>query len=186
MKHMNRTCALSLVGLFITTSAFCAFPQWQGADFNGDGKIQPALYDANGLWLMKSSSSAFERFQFGATSFRPFVGDFDGNGQLDVAVYDPATAHWYIRRSNGTVLAWALQWGFRGGIPLVGDFNGDGRTDLVIYDPATGKWYIREVTGGVLAWGVQHGFKGALPAVGDYDGDRKDDLAVYTPANGKW
>jgi peptidoglycan hydrolase-like protein with peptidoglycan-binding domain len=102
------------------------------------------------------------------------VGDYNGDGRADPAVFRPATATWYV---HGMA---ASAWGARGDIPVPGDYNGDGRSDLAVYRPSTRTWWIR---GGVTtAWGLA----GDVPVPADYNGDGRTDLAVFRPSNGTW
>lgn len=117
---------------------------------------------------------------------KTLIGDFNGDGKADLAVYHEATGNWFIQKLNGTTLGYAVNWGFPGAIAVPGDFDGDGKADLAVYHEATGLWYIRTLAGPVLVLGQSWGFPGARPVPGDFDGDGKADLAVYCEANGKW
>jgi hypothetical protein len=45
------------------------------------------------------------------------AGDFDGDGQSDPSVYDPANGNWFILQSTTSILR-ALNLGFSGAVPL--------------------------------------------------------------------
>ena len=49
----------------------------------------------------------------------PVPGDYDGDGNADLAVFDTITGYWYIwsRNSNGQYLTWQAQWGWPGANP---------------------------------------------------------------------
>jgi hypothetical protein len=120
------------------------------------------------------------------------VGDFDGDGRADLALYRPATAEWFVLGSATgfrTLVFGAPAASGLGDTPVPGDYDGDGQTDLAVYRKATGEWFIfgsatgsqTRVFGAPAASGL-----GDTPVPGDYDGDGKADLAVYRKATGEW
>jgi hypothetical protein len=116
-------------------------------------------------------------------------GDYDGDKQDDLAIYDPNTGDWYILSlANITKpIVFKQNWGFPGAIPVAGDYDGDGRSDLAVYEKETGFWYILSLANlKPIAFGQQWGGQGMNPVPGDYDKDGKSDLAVYQAASAKW
>ena len=165
-------------------------------DFDGDGISDYGVYDAAGIpglalpgsWYVMQSSAGFATYQFGYDGVVPVVGDFDGDGTDDLALYD-AEGHagqpagsWYFMRSTagyGTAL-----FGYAGTAPIVGDFDGDGMSDYGVYDAAgipglalPGSWYFMRSTAGFAT--SEFGYAGALPVVGDFDGDGISDYGIY-------
>ena len=109
----------------------------------------------------------------GETAKEP-LGDFNGDGTTDVAVFRPATGRWYIRGYA------SISYGRAGDIPVPGDYNGDGSSDIAVFRPSTGRWYIRGNAS------IIYGRAGDIPVPGDYNGDGKTDIAVYRPSTGEW
>ena len=112
------------------------------------------------------------------------VGDYNGDGQTDRALYRPSTGEWRIQyyRTNGTAV---YTWGSPGDVPVPGDYNGDGQNDRAVYRPSTGQWLIQYYrTNGTAIW--KWGSPGDVPAVGDYNGDGQFDRAVFRPSTGQW
>ena len=112
------------------------------------------------------------------------VGDFDGDGNSDVAVWRPGDGTWWIQRSSDGGVT-VTQWGASTDVSVPGDYDNDRRTDIAIWRPSEGTWWIkRSSDGGVTV--TQWGTSGDVPAPGDYDGDGQTDLAVWRPGDGSW
>jgi hypothetical protein len=103
------------------------------------------------------------------------MGEYDGDGKADVAVFRPSAGAWFIVQSSNGV-ARTARWGTAGDIPLSGDVDGDGKDDLVVYRPRLGTWYFSYSTGGsgFLGWGSATDI--ALLA----------DPAIFRPSTGQW
>ena len=78
--------------------------------------------------------------QFGQDQDQPTIGDFDGDGKTDIAVWRPSTGVWYRINSCDDQI-FIYQFGSNGDIPSVGDFDGDGKTDITVFRPSNGVWY---------------------------------------------
>ena len=169
-------------------------------DWDGDGRGDLAVYRDGSLtggqsffYYRPSSQPSvnFNTIPLGTNGDKPVVGDFDGDGRLDPAVFHPSIAVWIILRSSVnysvnqmTVTAFGLPTD----IPVPADFNGDGMANLAVFRPSNGFWYVARPTG-VAAQNfdaVQFGFNGDRPVPADYDGDGRADVAVFRPSNGAW
>ena len=163
-----------------------------GADFDGDGKTDYAIYRAGSAqyFVRKSSDMSAEVVTWGdgAQADRPVPADYDGDGKSDYAVYRPGTAQFLVRKSS-TGIAEVVTWGIAGGgdRPAVADFDGDGRVDYAIYRSTTAQFIVKnsaDNTTAVVTWGVAYGSD--TPVVADYDGDGKADYAVYRRPSAQW
>jgi len=111
----------------------------------------------------------------GAGTDKPVVGDYDGDGRADYAVFQLSNGTWNIQRSTAGFTA--IPFGVPTDKLVPADYDGDGKTDLAIFRPSEGKWYIRLSATNlqIVDWGL--GTDALVPA--DYDGDGKTDIAVY-------
>ncbi len=119
---------------------------------------------------------------------RRTLGDYDGDGKADVAIFRPSTGAWQILTSSARLTATPVVWGTTTDVPVPGDYDGDGKTDIAFYRPSLGLWSIRESSANDAA---PHdiffmGDERAVPVPGDYDGDGRTDPAFYSPATGNW
>lgn len=167
----------------------------QAGDYLGRGKDEVCIYNAecDGWWNLayekkgEYNLGSAVQAHWGYSGTVPVLGDYNGDGRDDLAVFDESRGNWYVYDiSNNVVLAWQVNWGYRGCVPVPGDYDGDGRSDLAVYAPLSGKWYIWSLTKGVLSWGARWGFAEGVPVPGDYNGDGSDDMAIYDTAKGDW
>jgi len=174
------------------------------ADIDGDGADDLIVWRAStGTWYWLTSSSQYDYAAAGARQWGtgtlgdvPMLGDFDGDGRADLAVWRPTDGTWYwLTSSSGYAYAsqGARQWGnsAAGDKPLVGDFDGDHRSDLAVWRASTGTWYWLLSTTGYAyasARGIQWGSQslGDQPYLVDMDGDGKADPCVWRSSTGIW
>ena len=107
------------------------------ADFDGDGRPDPAVYHAaTGEWRMFSQSTPGalpQSIVWGAAGDVPVPADYDGDRLADVAIYRRSTATWWVLlSSSGMQSHLELQWGDNAVHPMAFDHDGDGRADLAV------------------------------------------------------
>jgi len=162
-------------------------------DVDADGKADLILWNSSsGQWqVARSTGTNFTNpvtwqsgFGVGQT---PFMGDFNGDGLLDVGTFSSGT--WQIALSTGSGFGAPATWlsGFgAGSTPVTGDFNGDGLTDVAV------------VSGGVISVALSDGhallaqaapwatgFGAGQPVTSaDMNGDGLTDLVYYEKSNG--
>ncbi len=180
--HILRSNNNSYTGIQFGAASFGDVPV--PGNYDGDSKIDIAVFRSGTWFILNSSNNQVRGVQFGAATDKPMPGDYDADGKTDIAVYRPSNGYWYILRSSDNQVS-AISWGFGTDIPLVGDFDGDGFADITVYRPSNGTWYIRQSSDGNLKT-AQFGATDDVPLIGDLDGDKRADITVFRPSNGVW
>jgi hypothetical protein len=173
------------------------------ADLNGDGTQDLILTGKRGTTGIVATmlgngdgsfQSPIETDFTGAASASTVVGDFNGDGILDVALINGGYVKVMLGKSDGTfqpgIVSFFSTYSARDGIATA-DFNGDGKLDLVItgYDPSssTGVGFTGVLLGNgdgtfgdiSIVSGSSASFVGSITAaVGDFNGDGKLDIAT--------
>ena len=145
------------------------------ADYDGDGRLDLAVYTGGGFSIRDSSTGTVRNVAFGLPGDLPVPADYDGDGKADVAVYRPTTGTWFILYSQFGYYAKAF------GIPNVdrpspADFDGDGRADIAVFGNGRFAYQGSRV---VEFRSLPIGKAGDVPVPADYDGDGFADPAVF-------
>jgi hypothetical protein len=101
-------------------------PTCLAADFDGDGSVDPVLYDqATGRWAWLTSASNYWLvgggwYWGGGSDDEPAPGDYDGDGRADIAIYRPSDGMWWLLFSASGYTTWqGVLWGtLPGDIPV--------------------------------------------------------------------
>ncbi|WP_244210868.1 FG-GAP-like repeat-containing protein [Amycolatopsis kentuckyensis] len=168
-------------------------------DFNGDGKVDIATFargTSGDVYVALSDGTKFNgngvlwHDYFAVYDEIPAVGDFNGDGKDDIAVFVRGTAgDVYVSLSDGTKFGpssvWHNDFGYNTELPYVGDFNGDGKDDIAVFTRGTsGDVYVAlsdgtKFVGSGAKWHDYFSVGSEVPAIGDFNGDGKDDIATF-------
>ena len=166
------------------------------ADFDGDGKADPAVYDeSTGTWKVKLSTANYYLVTtmvsgIGGPGHASVCADFDGDRKADPAVYLELTGAWLFVPSRlnyevAVIMAQTLGGAGYSGMPA--DYDGDRFADPCVYN-SSGDWRVMLSSAGYATFDfpAMLGAPGYRAVAADYDGDRKADPAVYGESDGLW
>jgi hypothetical protein len=147
-------------------------------DYDGDGKLDLATADpgAEGdskyVWYILQGGTGFRSaysVKMGAATSTPAPADYDGDGRVDTAVYNPVTSTFTIRYATSSADNVTQQWGLPGDTPVSADYDGDGKADLAVFRPAAGYFILQAGTNFTTAFTRTSGVGGTatdLPVLG--------------------
>jgi len=136
-------------------------------------------YNGNGAW---NGASVDRQYTFGMTGDLPIIGDWNGDGTMEIGVYRPSTRVFYLDYNgngawNGASVDRQYTFGMNGDLPIIGDWNGDGTTEIGVYHPSTRVFFLDFNGNG--AWNgasvdrqYTFGVTGDTPITGDWNDNR--------------
>ena len=172
-------------------------------DFNGDGKIRPAVAQrhqprrcdlADERHAGRSSTRRSAPSTAPAAGTSQDTGDFNGDGKTDLLLLNDTNHGVAIWQMNGTQVATAVRRSApstppaAGTIEDTGDFNGDGKADLLLLNDTNHGVAIWQMNGTQVDSQPQVGTINAAAAgtsqdTGDFNGDGKTDLLLLNDTN---
>jgi hypothetical protein len=145
-----------------------------------------------GTWLLNTandSSAPDITATFGSASWRPVVGDWNGDGVDTIGLYNTSTGVFNLRNSNSTGAAEiGLVLGNPNDTPLAGRWDPTMTISGVgVFRPSNGIIYLkRTLTSGFSDYFMILGNPGDTGVAGDWDGEGYDGPGVFRPSQGRW
>ncbi len=169
-------------------------------DWDGDGDVTIGIFrivpDVGAVFHLKNDlqgGPADISFAYGGdnANLLPLVGDWDGDGNDTIGVYDAVTGAWFLRNSNdagNADISFFYGVGNNSETPIVGDWNGDGSDTVGLFRAADRTWHLRNSnTPGNSDLSFQYGDpSGDVAIAGDWNGDGNDTIGVYRMISGRW
>lgn len=160
------------------------------ADWDGDGRWDPAVVDAAGTWRSVTAlpptsfpapTGCSWAGDWGGEPAIPVVGDFDGDGSTDPGWYCSVDATWHLDGEPPVAFGAPpdpahVVWH---DVPAPADYDGDGVTDLAVYRPVDGSWWVQGAAA-PIATGLPLG----LPVPASYVAGGGVEAAVFSLTDG--
>jgi len=122
-----------------------------GGDYNRDRVVEAYVVDANGVVSILAGVGGFQNVLVQvATGARPAwnrfdLGDYDGDGSLDLYAISKVGQQVYVANGFGTGYSTGPYWSTnvpKTGLVQLGDYDGDGRADVYHFDGGTVTVYL--------------------------------------------
>ena len=161
-----------------STSSNCLDVPLAG-NFTGDPAAETALFRRarRSSFIVNVPGAAPIKVRFGKAFDEPLLGDWNGDGQLDVGVRTPRRSMFKLKTPAGVT---KVKFGLASDRPISGDWDGNGTTEVGVHRSSDGTFWQRQSDGSTAP--VWLGDTDDLPVTGDWNGDRRTDLGVFDQA----
>ncbi len=147
-------------------------------DFTGDSISEVAVYRRGKKSAFVVNDPAGARvLAFGNATDEPLLGDWDGDGAINVGAFRAKKAKFRLKTATGIV---KTRYGATTDRAIAGDWDGNGTDEIGVFRAPEGTFYQRMAAGSSAT--VLLGDVDDLPVSGDWDGNGVTDLGVYDQA----
>lgn len=148
-------------------------------NFAGDRVSEVAVFRRakKSSFVVNLGTAAPLTVRFGKAFDEPLLGDWNGDGQLDVGVRTPKKSMFKLKTPTGIV---RVRFGEPSDMPVSGDWDGNGTTEIGVRRASDGTFWPRTADGSTAP--VWLGDADDLPVTGDWDGNGTTDLGVFDQA----
>lgn len=148
-------------------------------NFTGDPAAEIAVFrrGKRSSFVVNQSTAAPITVRFGKAFDEPLLGDWNGDGQLDVGVRTPRASTFKLKTPTRVL---KVKFGLPSDMPISGDWDGNGTTEVGVRRASDGTFWPRLADGSTAP--VWLGDADDLPVTGDWDGNRTTDFGVYDQA----
>ena len=148
-------------------------------NFTGDPAAEMAVFrrGKRSSFVVNQSAAAPITVRFGKAFDEPLLGDWNGDGQIDVGVRTPRTSTFKLKTPTGVT---KVRFGLPSDMPISGDWDGNGTTEIGVRRASDGTFRPRLADGSSAP--VWLGDADDLPVTGDWDGNRTTDFGVFDQA----
>jgi len=149
------------------------------ADFTGDSIAEVAVYrrGKKSSFVVNEPTGA-RVLMFGNATDEPVVGDWDGDGGVNLGIRRPKKAKFRLQTPTGVL---KVGYGLASDRAIAGDWDGNGTDQIGVYRAAEGAFYQRLDDGSSAS--VLLGDADDLPVAGDWDGNGITDVGVFDQAS---
>ncbi|HXH80840.1 M23 family metallopeptidase [Nocardioides sp.] len=147
-------------------------------NFSGDAGSEVAVYRRGKKSSFVVNEPTGERvLLFGKSTDEPVVGDWDGDGAVNLGTWRPVKAKFRLQTPAGVL---KVGYGVATDRPIAGDWDGNGADEIGVYRASIGTFHQRGADGTTVS--VLLGDVDDLPVTGDWDGNGVTDLGVFDQA----
>ena len=147
-----------------------------GGNFVGTANAEVAVFRRGepATFVIRRPTRPPKVVTFGGSADQPVVGDWDGDGRVNVGVRTPLTRTFSLATPTGVS---SVFFGRVADLPVAGDWDGDGLWEVGVRRPSYADFRLRAADGTVTR--AVFGDADDLPVTGDWDGDGRTDLGLY-------
>lgn len=152
----------------------------RNTDYDGDGLGDLISWDSTsaGFLVRQSSNLSLRNVSLGERGSQGLLYDFDGDGQAELASFNPATAAWAFEDSQ-------TEFGEIGSVAVPGRYESSDCTNLATYNKQSATWSIQSCDGSSER-SLEIGGINFIPVAEDFDCDGLTDPAVFNRLTSRW